>query len=231
MYVPVIGDSVYPLTPFSSREETSFKSFFDTNRDGSFVDEIAVIEFFKDVLGLSEDTNNFSPFRLKNDIDHTVWLLPESNVVARAAQKLLRQLLGSEWQIVVALSDDAKQVRKIQEAIRDHKKTITLTTGRFVEGLSFPEWKGALVMSDVDSLEEYYQFIFRVAAPDNDKNESYVFDFCPQRAFQMIIEMITGEAENKNKKDAHESSKNVFEFFDTFLVESDSKVARVDYPQ
>ena len=87
-----------------------------------------------------------------------------------------------------------------------HKnKTITLTCGKLMTGVTVPAWSGIFMLSNTQSPEKYFQAAFRVQNPNkvmekdpysNDgktskilKKECYIFDFHPNRALKLVVEI------------------------------------------
>lgn len=201
-YVPAISDEYKTNPNYSDDEQFSITKLLATNPDGSFVFGGDVVNFVKDVLGKSDNKSKYSPFRFCDaDLNHTVWLLPPSVATAKAMGKVINQV-APEYQVIVASGDETKDIDVVKDAIKESEKTITLTIGRFVEGTTVKPWNGCLVMSDTKSVEKYFQFIFRVASPKEGKDTGYVFDFSPERAFEMVFEMATAQANNENRDDS-----------------------------
>ena len=63
---------------------------------------------------------------------------------------------------------------------------------------------GFVLSIKIESLEKYFQFIFRVASPMEGKEFGYVFDFSPERAFQMVFEIANAQASNENRDDSQQ---------------------------
>ena len=91
-------------------------------------------------------------------------------------------------------SDDAR--KDVEEAIKNHPYTITLTCGRLTTGVTIPQWTGALVLAGGEKVEAitYLQTIFRVQSPYTDeegrvKELCYVFDFAPDRVLSVLPKM------------------------------------------
>jgi len=196
---------------YSNEEDHTLRKMFATekvNGEPRFLAEGEVADFIKDVLGLSNNKKQYSPMRLKEGLDHTVWLLPDSSDSVKALKTLIESITD-EYNVFAATADKTRDIKEVQDAIQDHKegrgkKTITLTIGRFVEGTTVPEWNGAFVMSDTSSLEKYFQFIFRICSPTEGKDKAYVFDFSKDRAFEMVYAFALATAHNNNNEDIQE---------------------------
>jgi hypothetical protein len=200
-YIPYV-DPVYRNNPiYTDSEQFTTTKLFSTNSDGTFVHGGDANDFLSDVLGKSNKKSKYSPFRICGNLNHTIWLLPDSVAIVKAVAKEIRQI-APEYVVIEASGNETKDIKDVKDAIENNEKTITLTIGRFIEGTTVKEWNGCLVLSDTESLEKYFQFIFRVATPDIGKDTAYVFDFSPERAFQMVFEISNVQSLNQNRSDS-----------------------------
>ncbi|MBK7186163.1 MAG: hypothetical protein IPH85_09595 [Ignavibacteria bacterium] len=55
----------------------------------------------------------------------------------------------------------------VREAIRNgyDTKTITLTCGKLLTGVTLPQWSAILMLNNLESPESYFQAAFRVQSP------------------------------------------------------------------
>ena len=112
--------------------------------------------------------------------------------------------------MVVAAGHEAgqgvKALKPVQDAMNNpdplHTKTITLSCGKLVTGVSVRPWTGIFMLRNCSTPETYFQAAFRVQTPwtiknpDGDnankevimKEECYVFDFAPTRALRQIAD-------------------------------------------
>jgi hypothetical protein len=202
-FIPVVDDKYKNNPNYSIDEQYTTTKHLSTNDDGSFVFGGDVYEFISDILGKSNNKSKYSPFRTQKNLNHTIWLLPDSVAVAKAVSKAINEI-APEYKVIVASGNETKDINDVHNAITSNKKTITLTIGRFIEGTTVESWNGCLILSNTESLEKYIQFIFRVTSPMENKEFGYVFDFSPERAFQMIFEIANAEASNQNRDDSQE---------------------------
>jgi len=200
-FIPEIADKYRANPNYSSDEQYTITKHLSTNDNGTFVFGGDVYEFISDILGKSNNKSKYSPFRKVENLNHTVWLLPDSVAVAKAVGKAINEI-APEYKVIVASGDETKDIDDVHNAIISNEKTITLTIGRFIEGTTVEPWNGCLILSDTESLEKYFQFIFRVASPTEGKEFGYVFDFSPERAFQMVFEIANAQASNENRDDS-----------------------------
>jgi hypothetical protein len=184
--------------------------------DDRFVFGGELREFLKEVLGKASTKSKFSPMRIcEGKLDHTTWLLP-ANVKMITALSVLIEEIAPEYKVLNATGNNVKSITKVHDAIRKYDKTITLTNMRFIEGTTVPEWTGAFVMSDTESVEKYFQFIFRAASPAKGKDKAFVFDFDPERNFNMTFEMANAHAINNNNTDSQEAIREWLDFMNVF---------------
>jgi hypothetical protein len=202
-FIPQVADKYKNNPNYSNDEQYTVTKHLSTNEDGTFVFGGDAYDFISDILGKSNNKSKYSPFRIIKNLNHTVWLLPDSVLVAKAVGKAINEI-APEYKVIVASGDQTKDIDDVHDAITLNKKTITLTIGRFIEGTTVQSWNGCLILSDTESLEKYFQFIFRVASPMEGKDFGYVFDFSPERAFQMVFEISNAQASNENRDDSQE---------------------------
>lgn len=103
---------------------------------------------------------------------------------------------------------------KVQNAIKNHDKTITLTCGRCTTGVSVPEWTAVLMLSGSYETKaaRYLQTIFRCQTPfkGKTKRECYAFDFAPDRTLTVIDDYLTEISRgrgNTGKRKAEETER------------------------
>ena len=157
----------------------------------------------------------FADVNLLTALQHTVWYLP--GVDACVAMK---ELLGRshnkffrDYQIVVAAGNEAgmgqEALGPVEDAITNvpqDAKTITLSCGKLMTGVTVPAWAGIFMLRELKSPETYFQAAFRVQSPWSYKQVNtevggedevvvkehcYVLDFSPNRALRLIVEYAT----------------------------------------
>ena len=203
-YVPSINPQFVNNPNFSDEEGFTLTKMF-AFEDDRFIFGGELREFISEVLGKSLTKSKYSPMRkCEGRLDHTVWLLPANIKMIEGLTKLIEDI-APEYKVLNATGNNVTCIDKVHNAIKHNNKTITLTNMRFVEGVTVPNWTGAFVLSDTESVEKYFQFIFRVASPLKNKDKAFVFDFDPERCFSMIFEMSTAHAINNNETDSQEA--------------------------
>lgn len=202
-YIPSVDCKFKNNPNYSKDEQYSITKHLSINDDGTFVNGGDVYAFISDILGKSGNKSKYSPYRIIGNLNHTVWLLPDSVAVAKAVGRVISEI-APEYKVIVASGNETKDINDVYNAITSNDKTITLTIGRFIEGTTVEPWNGCLILSDTESLEKYFQFIFRVASPIEGKEFGYVFDFSPERAFQMVFEIANAQASNQNRDDSQQ---------------------------
>ena len=163
-----------------------------------------VRDFIKDILGKSDTKSKYSPMRIcEGKLNHTVWLLPQNVKMISSLAKMIKEV-APEYEVINASGNNVKNIDEVHDTIKRHDKTITLTCDRFKEGTTVPKWTGAFVLTDTESVEFYFQFIFRVGTPNKGKDTAYVFDFNPERTFNMMFEVSNSRAINTDNDDVQE---------------------------
>jgi hypothetical protein len=200
-FIPQVDDKYKTNPNYSKEEQFTITKLLSTNDDGTFVHGGDAYDFISDILGKSNNKSKYSPFRLIENLNHTVWLVGSEVNTAKAVGRAINEI-APEYKVIVASGNETKDISDVHNAILSHEKTITLTIGRFIEGTTVEPWTGCLILSETESLEKYFQFIFRVASPMESKEFGYVFDFSPERAFQMVFEIANAQAFNENRDDS-----------------------------
>lgn len=182
--------------------------FFATKESGFFEHEAEVIKFL-DCLATNEKYP-FSTPELRDEIRHSFWLL--SRVAsAKALEKLLKKHdVFKDYTIVLAAGDGksgdenadvvavGKSLDKVRTAIAEAEKadgkTITLSVGQLTTGVTVPEWTAVIMLSNLSSPAQYMQAAFRAQNPCTferaghvfQKQNSYIFDFAPERTLTIF---------------------------------------------
>jgi len=239
-----IPDSVSNIAAQGEFNEFDLNTFFTAkgkNDDSKFVHENEVQQWLEFIRGSLKDisVDNLKmkeakppmPFHendLKEFLQHTVWFLP--NISSCFAMKnLLEKKHNSffkEYKIIVAAGNKAgmgvKALEPVENAMEtpdpNISKTITLSCGKLMTGVTVKPWSGILILRNTSSLETYFQAAFRVQSPwtvkDDEnpnleiirKDKCYIFDFAPNRALKLISNYCS-----KNQKDNSDPEKEVQE--------------------
>lgn len=155
-------------------------------------------------LGAEKPPMPYSDTRLLNVLSHTLWFLP--NVAScQSMANLLSQKQNSfyhDYKVNVCAGAQAgigvAALEPVRRSMGDplKTKTITLSCGKLMTGVTVKPWTGIFMLSNMSSPETYFQAAFRVQSPwevslDNGKKEivkkeCYVFDFALDRALRQI---------------------------------------------
>ena len=146
----------------------------------------------------------FSDTTLLKVLSHTLWFMPSVSS-CYAMNNLLRERQNNffdDYAINVCAGTEAgigaKALGPVQESMGDplRTKTITLSCGKLMTGVTVKPWTGIFMLSNMSSPETYFQAAFRVQSPweiktDNGskeiiKKECFVFDFALDRALRQI---------------------------------------------
>ena len=228
----------------NNASEFSLTQFFATEKRGDkhvFVHEREVQKWLdllrgQDITGLWANVANnqrpplpYEDTNLLKALQHTVWYLP--NVAACHAMRDLltadHNVFYRDYQVIVAAGAKAgvgeKAKPPVDRAIGkvpQDSKTITLSCGKLMTGVTVPAWTGIFMLRELKSPESYFQAAFRVQSPwaatmpnpvDGGqqqvifKEHCYVLDFAPNRALTQIVDYATrlrSEAASKQDKEA-----------------------------
>lgn len=210
------------MTNYSHDENDyfNFTEFFRVDADtDKFVHEDDVRAFLKLMTKDGENKELNYPFatsEYRDCFQHTLWSIPGVDA-ARCLSAILREDKEDnyfrDYEIVnIAGKGDSdierenednatrdkketEALAKVQNAVRTHEKTITLTCGRCTTGVSVPEWTAVLMLSGSYETKaaRYLQTIFRCQTPfrGKTKRECYAFDFAPDRTLTVIDNYLT----------------------------------------
>jgi hypothetical protein len=229
--------------------EFSLTEFFRTKRAEreapKFIHELEVQKWLdllrgQDISGLwaSVSTRNPPPLpyedtNLLSALQHTVWYLPSVDACFAMRDLLATQhnVFYRDYRVIVAagpkagLGKDAlPPVEKAIGRVPQDSKTITLSCGKLMTGVTVPAWTGIFMLRELRSPESYFQAAFRVQSPwvsklvntleggvDQviHKEHCYVLDFSPNRALRQIVDYATrlraDIAADQNDEEAVES--------------------------
>jgi superfamily II DNA or RNA helicase len=227
----------------------NFREFFRVNENNEFVHKHDINAFLDNITNQDSSTNYpFSTKQYRNELRHTLWLLPGVKE-ANAFEKLLNehQIFGKEYKIVNVVKDDKSDINevategdldKVRQAIGDpsQSKTITLTVRKLTTGVNIPEWTAVLFLSNTNSAMNYLQAAFRAQTPFSHeklgmKKNCYIFDFAPDRALTVMAEsaQINSGVGKKNTLQQKEAMTQLLNFMPILgQTEHGMKVFNVD---
>jgi hypothetical protein len=142
--------------------------------------------------------------RLLNVLSHTLWFMQDvasciamKNLLAERQNKFYH-----DYDVIVCAGNEAGIGSKALEPVRNamgnalNTKTITLSCGKLMTGVTVRPWTGIFMLRNLKSPETYFQAAFRVQSPwevtgddgkkEIVKRECYVFDFALDRALRQI---------------------------------------------
>ncbi len=211
--------------------EFSLTEFFRTKKaDGeapTFIHELEVQKWLdllrgQDISGLwaSASTRNPPPLpyedtNLLTALQHTIWYLPSVDACFAMRDLLTSQhnVFYRDYKVIVAAGPKAGLGREALPPVvtaigrvPQDSKTITLSCGKLMTGVTVPAWTGIFMLRELKSPESYFQAAFRVQSPwvsklintaeggvDEviHKEHCYVLDFSPNRALRQIVDYAT----------------------------------------
>ncbi|MBZ5964603.1 DEAD/DEAH box helicase family protein [Leuconostoc gelidum subsp. gelidum] len=225
--------------------------FFETNDSGKFIHEVDIQKWL-DSLSHNEKYP-FSTKKLRDELRHTFWLL-DRVASAKALEKLLKNHpVFENYEVVLAAGDgktnddqviNQEALVRVRQAVKNNKKTITLSVGQLTTGITVPEWTGVLMLSNMKSPSLYMQAAFRSQNPweyelngvKHQKENTYVFDFAPERTLTIYDEF----ANNLSPKTTNsggttdERKKNIrtlLNFFPVIAEDHEGKMVELDVNQ
>lgn len=161
-------------------------------------------------LGAKKPPLPYSHAKLLSVLNHTIWFLPSiASCYAMANLLKSRQnIFYQDYKIIISAGVKAgvglKALPPVLTAMEDplKSKTITLTCGKLMTGVTVRPWTGIFMLKNLSTPETYFQAAFRVQSPWTIKNpddkspnreeiikkECYIFDFAPNRALSQIAD-------------------------------------------
>jgi len=242
-----LPDSISEVATQSEFSEFDLNTFFTAKGDGvhavfEYEDEVqkwldlirgAFLETTIDNLrlGAKKPPMPFSHTPLLRVLNHTLWFLPSVSACYAMANLLgqPQNTFYKDYKIVIAAGTNAgigiNALPPVLKAMGDPllSKTITLSCGKLLTGVTVKPWTGIFMLRNITTPETYFQAAFRVQSPwtikndDNSPNkeviikkECYVFDFAPNRALRQIADY--GGRLNVNESDPERKIAEFIEF-------------------
>ncbi len=231
---------------------------FDLNeffraKDKKFVHEDDVKEFLKNL-----STNKKYPFstpELREELKHTFWYVGNRVDSVKALEKLLKEdEVFKTYKIVVAAGDgrsfeeeendfkgNESSFNKVEAAIKDNDKTITLSCGQLTTGVTVKQWTAVLMLTDIKTPSLYMQAAFRAQNPFKEmrngklylKKSAYLFDFAPTRVLEIYDQFanglnpkaVKGEITEKGRE---ENIKELLNFFPVISEDVNGEMIELD---
>lgn len=157
-------------------------------------------------LGSKKPEMPFSNSRLLSILTHTVWFLPDV-----ASCFAMRNLIDERnntffhsYKVNVCAGKKAgiglAALDPVLDSMRDplESKTITLTCGKLMTGVTVRPWTGIFMLRNLSTPETYFQAAFRVQSPweitkedlsrEVMKRECYLFDFALDRTLKQVAD-------------------------------------------
>lgn len=230
----------------NNRSEFSLTEFFRTGKEAAnqvrFTHETEVQKWLdllrgQEISGLWANVSDksrpplpYEDLNLLQALQHTVWYLPSVDACRSMAALLAApyNTFYRDYQVIIAAGTSAgigeealPPVRTAIGSVPQDTKTITLTCGKLLTGVTVPAWTGIFMLRELKSPESYFQAAFRVQSPwvstvvnteigGQDevihKEQCFVFDFSPNRALQQIVDyatrLTTTEVAERNDRDS-----------------------------
>jgi len=177
----------------------NFKEFFRTNEEGKFIHEKHIRKFL-DIIATESNSNfPFSTVEFRNNLRHTLWMLPGVKEAYALEKLLIQHPVFSHFNVANVAGEGNEEEsekdarKKVEKAISKDPSSaysITLTCGRMTTGVSIPQWTAVIMLSNTSSSTTYLQTAFRAQTPYESegcmKTECFVFDFAPDRTLKIV---------------------------------------------
>lgn len=211
---------------------------------GDFVHE-ADVRSFLDLITLESENSHypFSNQHFRDMFKHTFWMVPGVKE-ARALSQLLKQhSVFSSFAIANVAGEGDKEedydnaLAKVQNVIKSHPYTITISCGRLTTGVTVPEWSAVMMLSGSASTAAsgYMQTIFRVQSVGSidgkQKEVAYVFDFAPDRTLKVLSEVHSISKKGKSGDGGSKVALGEFLNFCPVISVCDTQMLEYDVPK
>lgn len=230
---------------------------FATTKSGKFIHADDVRAFLHNL-----STNTKYPFstpELRNELKHTFWYVGNRVDSCKTLAKLLKEdPVFKDYEVIIAAGDgksfeeeadnynaNEKSFDRVNRAISEHDKTITLSCGQLTTGVTVKQWSAVLMLTDIKSPALYMQAAFRAQNPYEHietvngksvmvrKKSAYLFDFAPTRVLEIYGEFANGlqpaavegritEAERKD------NIKRLLNFFPVISEDTNGRMIELD---
>jgi len=213
-----ISDDIVGKMKNIESNEFDLNNFFKATKNG-FENEQEVQKFVNSLYNkynsneqfIQENRTTKSVYTdLGDKINGSMWYL--SNVAScKAMEKLLQKDdYFKDFLIYRAAGSDTDIGEKVLKDFYDKKtaekkdKFIILSCGKLNTGVTIKELQAIFLLSDLESIETYFQLIFRAQSPwkENNKQECYVFDWAINRTLRLVEDYIDKQVkQDDDKKD------------------------------
>ena len=202
-------EDLFVIASFNNKKYFSLNKFFVTKNTLNpaepceFVYEKEIKYWLEIIKGNTIYGTDFpySNQKMKDNAQHTLWLLPTVNAVKAMSALLEQDNFFNRYQIINLSADGVgagvNALNYLRNGLTTSKNTnklgsITLTVNKLTTGVTVKEWSSAFMLKDLESPEQYFQSIFRIQTPfvENGvilKKYGYVYDFNIDRAAALLL--------------------------------------------
>jgi len=197
-----------------------------------------VYNFIEKLLKEVDPEEYRSPFNvdeIENKINHMLWVFDNVESVYAMYEHLKKEY--PEYKVIPAAGNNKglskNTLNLVRQAIRNYKKTITLTCGKLTMGVTVPEWQAVFMMTDTSSIERYLQTIFRAQSPNykkengkkkNLKKTAYIIDFDPNRVLGVVYNLAAYEKSGS----IHDNIRKLLKVMPIILEDKDPVEAKIE---
>lgn len=218
--IAINNQAEFSLTEFFRTEKDAFgtPTFVHRNEVQKWLDLLRgqdIGELWGTVSAVHRPPLPYEDVNLLEALQHSVWYLPDV-ASCQAMHDLLtaqHNTFFRDYQVLVAAGSAAGMGAKALDPVEtsigpvpQDTKSITLTCGKLMTGVTVPAWTAIFMLRELKSPETYFQAAFRVQSPwvskfvnttDGGvdelihKKHCYVFDFSPNRALRLVTDYAT----------------------------------------
>lgn len=149
-------------------------------------------------LGAEKPPMPFVDSTLLSSLNHTVWFLPDVSSCYAMANLLKKKnnTFYKDYKVNVCAGTKAgigdAALTKVIASMGDPTscKTITLSCGKLMTGVTVKPWSGIFMLRNLSSPESYFQAAFRVQSPWVIKDELNQNVILKNQCFILILQLI-----------------------------------------
>lgn len=213
-----IADDIVGKMKNIESNEFDLNNFFKATKNG-FENEQEVQKFIDSLHNkynsneqfIQENRTKKSVYTdLGNKINGSMWYMSSVNSCKAMETLLQNDDYFKDFLIYRAAGSDTDIGEKVLKDFYYNKaetkkdKFIILSCGKLNTGVTLKELQAIFLLSDLQSIETYFQLIFRAQSPwkENNKQECYVFDWAISRTLRLVEDYVDKQVkEEGDKKD------------------------------
>jgi superfamily II DNA or RNA helicase len=195
---------------FFTEEEGFTFNKFSRVEDGRLVYENDHIQLFNWFFGKGRNRKLSPTDRVVNS-SKSILIFVDNNACQEPIMKILENMVGGVYDVHFTNSDvnsSKKLLKNIKTkyAPKDGRKSIVIANKQLTTGVTLNYCDMVLFMNDWKSIDDYIQATYRCQSPADNKEDCYVVDFNPARAFNILYDYIEQNSVSRSRNVEQEIS-------------------------